>query len=668
MSAPQAPQGRFATLWPDFLASIVVFLVALPLCMGIAIASGVPVAAGLITGIVGGIVVGVLAGSPLQVSGPAAGLTVIIYEYVQRNGFEMLGLAVLIGGALQLVAGLFRFGQWFRAVSPAVIRGMLAGIGVLIFASQFHVMVDDDPKGNGIQNLVTIPSAIYKGLDIPQLGQPENREFRTEALRKVGELHRRQAAIAERVAERLPDHAPDEAIERETAAQRATEADSLRELLPEQRALAEEVERVVQEIEAFEREADNGERSARIVAACEPAVDSVREAAEDIEEGHVLTAMRSQNRAVRDLETLMARMKNHPLAAQIGILTIAAILAWQGLAPKRLKFIPAPLISVVLATGVAALLTLPILYVEVPDNLLNEIHIPTWMMLQDAPWWAVIQGGLVIAAVASAETLLCASAVDQLHQGPRTKFDKELSAQGVGNMICGVLGALPMTGVIVRSSANVQAGARTRLSAILHGFWLLAFVALLSGLLRLIPTSSLAAILVYTGYKLINPKQVKELKAYGWSEVGIYAATLSMIVLTDLLTGVIVGVVLTAIKLLYTFSHIDVQLDVDHPTRKAQISLSGAATFLGLPKLAAALEKVPSSYELHVDFQYLDYIDHACLDLLMNWAKQHQVTGGQLVIDWESLHARFRPERNTAASRLRDHAGVKEGEHAQSGT
>lgn len=145
----------------DFLASIVVFLVALPLCMGIAIASGAPPAAGLITGIIGGLVVGSLAGCPLQVSGPAAGLTVIVWEIVQEHGLGMLGVIVLLAGFIQLAAGLLQLGQWFRAVSPAVINGMLSGIGVLIFASQFHVMLDDKPKGNGITNLLSIPQALW---------------------------------------------------------------------------------------------------------------------------------------------------------------------------------------------------------------------------------------------------------------------------------------------------------------------------------------------------------------------------------------------------------------------------------------------------------------------------------------------------------------------------
>ncbi len=198
--------GLLAAPRQDALASVVVFLVALPLCMGIAIASGVPVAAGLITGIVGGIVVGLLAGCPLQVSGPAAGLTVIVYDVVQRFGLEMLGVIVLIAGAIQVVAGVLKLGQWFRAVSPAVIKGMLAGIGVLIFASQFHVMVDDKPKGSGIENLVTIPQAIGKGWRCRSSIRREVRQFRTEMQRTVGELHRRQVNLHERLAERVPHH------------------------------------------------------------------------------------------------------------------------------------------------------------------------------------------------------------------------------------------------------------------------------------------------------------------------------------------------------------------------------------------------------------------------------------------------------------------------------
>ena len=142
------------------MASVVVFLVALPLCMGVALASGLPPTAGIITGIIGGIIVGTIAGSPLQVSGPAAGLAVLVYQLVKDYGAEMLGTIILAAGLLQILAGVLKLGQWFRAVSPAVIHGMLAGIGILIFAAQFHVMLDGKPIGTGIQNLLGIPGAV----------------------------------------------------------------------------------------------------------------------------------------------------------------------------------------------------------------------------------------------------------------------------------------------------------------------------------------------------------------------------------------------------------------------------------------------------------------------------------------------------------------------------
>ena len=152
----------------DLLASVVVFLVALPLCMGIAIASGVPAekaaGVGIITGIVGGIVVGFLAGSPLLITGPAAGLSVLVYELVSKFGWEKIGLIVLLAGFIQLIAGLLKLGQWFRAVSPAVIHGMLAGIGVLIIASQFHIMLDDEPRESGLANIAALPEAVWRGV------------------------------------------------------------------------------------------------------------------------------------------------------------------------------------------------------------------------------------------------------------------------------------------------------------------------------------------------------------------------------------------------------------------------------------------------------------------------------------------------------------------------
>ena len=486
----------------DILASLVVFLVALPLCLGIAIASGAPPALGLVTGIVGGLVVGSFAGSPLQVSGPAAGMAVLVYELISEKGLIMLGVVVLIAGALQLGAGLMKLGQWFRAISPAVIYGMLAGIGVLIFASQFHVMLDATPRKSGVANLLAIPETIMKAV--------------------------------------LP-------------------------------------------------------------------VD-----------GSV-----------------------HHLAALVGILAIGSILLWDRFKPAALKMIPAPLIAVILSTVAAAVFDLPIKRIEVPDNMLGSLNVPTAEAFVGALNIDIILLGLVFAFVASAETLLCATAVDQMHTGVRTDYDKELRAQGIGNLLCGAVGALPMTGVIVRSTANVQAGATTRLSAILHGAWLLVAVVALPWLLSEIPTAVLGAILVYTGYKLINVTQIKKIKSYGYSELAIYFATLIGIVTLSLLTGVVIGFVLATLKLVYSFAHVSIETKVDEAARRTDIFLKGSATFFAIPKLGAELEKVPRGHEAHIHVEHVDYIDHACLDLLSNWEKQHVATGGTLVLEWHELVERY---------------------------
>ncbi len=323
-SAPKAAVSSHAGA--DLIASLVVFLVALPLCMGIAIASGVPPALGILTGIIGGIVVGTLSGSPLQVSGPAAGLSVVVFETVHKFGVEMLAPILLLAGSLQLVGGWLKLGRWFRAISPAVIYGMLSGIGILIIAGQFHVMVDDKPRPSGMANLLAIPESFWKGL-YPQDGTV------------------------------------------------------------------------------------------------------------------------------------------HHLAAFIGVLTLASILLWNRFRPGKLKVIPGSLVGVVAGTAAAYFLKLPIKHVDLPANLFESFRIPDAGSIGHMADPAIILAAVTIAVVASAETLLSAAAVDRMHNGPRTNYDRELSAQGVGNALCGVFGALPMTGVIVRSSANVAAGAKTRLSA-----------------------------------------------------------------------------------------------------------------------------------------------------------------------------------------------------------
>jgi MFS superfamily sulfate permease-like transporter len=554
----------FRHLRSDLTASIVVFLVALPLCIGIAVAVGVNPARALISGIIGGIVVGLIAGSPLQVSGPAAGLFVIVADllntarlnYLARHGsvdelgeaakaalesqaaeyaLLALGVAVIIGGALQIAAGWFHMGQWFRAVSPAVIRGMLAGIGILIVASQVHVMLDhkplwgSEPAHGGLQYLATIPHAIQETLS------------------------------------------------------------------------------------------RNGNHS-------------------------------------------------HHWAAALGLITISVIVLWQKFAPSRVQLIPGALVAVGIATGLTTVLNLQVERIVVPANFLAETSLPnsqSFFMLFDS---TILLAGLVIAIVASAETLLCATAVDQMHDGPRTNYDRELIAQGVGNTICGIVGALPMTGVIVRSSANVHAGAKTRLSTILHGSWLLVFVVIVPTVLTYIPKASLGAMLVYTGWKLIDMKAMRELWRVSRIELGIYAVTMVVIVAEDLLIGVLTGVVLSAARLLYVFTHLNTDLIVTTDLRQARIRLNGAATFVRLPKLAAKLDEIPRGAELHVDIRALAYIDHACLELFVNWAKRYEAEGGHLVIDWDELQAKAATEAEPVAElpqprRATHHAHVQPRSH-----
>jgi MFS superfamily sulfate permease-like transporter len=496
----------------DLLASCVVFLVALPLCMGIAIASGMPPTAGIITGIIGGIVVGSLAGSPLQASGPAAGLSVLVLELVRAHGPAMLGIIVLFAGLIQILAGSLKLGQWFRAVSPAVIHGMLAGIGVLIFVAQFHVMFDGKPLGTGFQNLLGIPGTVLAA-------------FKTGA-------------------------APTQGVN--------------------------------------------------------------------------LTA------------------------GLVGLLTIGTIIGWGTLAPKAWRIVPAPLVGVMVGMLAASLLKLTAInYVDVPANIWSVTLYPTPATLARIAEPAIFIGAISIALIASAETLLCATAVDQMHRGERTKYDKELFAQGVGNTLCGLLGVLPMTGVIVRSSANVEAGAKTRYSAILHGVWLLLFASAIPFTLRYVPVSALAAVLVYTGYKLANSKALPELFKYGRSEVFIFFATVATIVLTDLLKGVVLGLVLSLGKLLYTFSHLAIR-QVENPTDKTiDLHLEGAATLIRLPLLASTLEKLPSGANVRVLIDDLSYIDHACIDLLKNWDRQHKAMGGSLEIEWEGLTHRYKNRAGT---------------------
>lgn len=540
--------------WADFLSSLVVFMVALPLCIGIAQACGLPPMAGIVTGIVGGILVGTLSGSPLQVSGPAAGLIVLVVQFLDdaeatgrnRGGAVVLmGVAVALAGLFQVAAGAFRLGQWFRAVSPAVVEGMLAGIGLTIIAKQFHDMVDDTAPKKVVDALLTIPGAVLKAFDpSDEPGKP-----------------------------------------------------------------------------------------------------------------------------------------NHQEAAIIGVLTVLVLATWKSVAPKRLRLVPAAVVGVLLAVAVNEFgrpvfeglgMTIGpavddhggigVERVVIRANVLEAFHLIAW------PGWEVFtlglvwKGALAFAVIASAESLLCATAVDTMHTGPRTRYDRELMAQGVGNVVCGAIGSLPMTGVIVRSSANVDAGARSRLSSILHGVWLLLFVALLPGVLSRIPAAALAAILVYTGWKLLNLPGLLRLWRESKSEALIFVATAAGIVLGDLLTGVALGVALSAAKLLYLFSRLRIDRRDEPEAGRVHLTLDGAATFLRLPLLAESLEAVPPGRKLHLHLDRVRLADHAIMQLLENFQKQYEATGGRMYINWGQLQSNGTKEHSPAGSAGQN--GVVEHGHA----
>ncbi len=622
-----------ARWYRDALASIVVFLVALPLCMGIAIASGVPIAAGLATGIIGGIVVGMFAGAPLQVSGPAAGLTVIVLGIVQQQGLETLGLVVLVAGGLQIAAGLTGVGQWFRAVSPAVVEGMLAGIGVLIFAGQFHVMVDSSPHRHGWENIYELPAAVRKGLPWPEPTSAEQRRTQSEWLRELGTLHADQVQLEAQVAH-LHAHAK--------GPQPKLDAERFVALLPQQQALLTRLqERWQGSLELTSEQLDDRRRFP-LQMNLKVAVEAAEAALVDLQQGNIESTRTTQSAAATALATARNASKDHATAAKLGLLTIAIMLLWQWLPWKNVKMIPAPLVAVTVATAAATLLASPVLYVEVPHQLVSDLRLVTLAQLFDSDWRMVLQMGLVVALVASAETLLCASAVDQMHQGPRTQYNRELTAQGVGNMLCGFIGALPMTGVIVRSAANVQAGATSRLSAILHGVWLLVFVVLLGSMLRMIPIASLAAMLVYTGVRLVNVKALRSFWRLDKFEAAIFVITATVVVVEDLLAGVVIGIVLAAAKLLWQFSYLKVEVTPSENGGPIIVALSGAATFLRLPQLAQALEAISPKDKVELRTSELNYIDHACLELITHWQKRHLAAGGELELNMEELATRYR--------------------------
>ncbi|MET7288358.1 SulP family inorganic anion transporter [Streptomyces sp. NPDC005573] len=478
--------SRAPHLRQDFAASLVVFLVALPLCVGVAVASGVPAELGLVTGIVGGLVTGLMRGSSLQVSGPAAGLTVLVYEAVQEFGLPALGAIVLVTGVLQILMGLLRLGRYFRAISVSVVEGMLAGIGLVLIAGQLYPAMAAEAPGSGLAKLAGLPRAL---------------------LNATGDG----------------------------------------------RALAS-------------------------------------------------------------------------LALCAG--TVAVLVLWRR-TPARVRTVPGPLAAVVLAALAALVLDLPVATVEV-SGLLDSVRPPSADSLAGLASAGAVGTVVAFTLIASAESLFSAAAVDRLHDGPRTAYDRELIAQGAGNSVCGLLGALPMTAVIVRSAANVQAGARTKASRVLHGVWLLLFAALLPDVLAWIPLPALAGILLHSGARLVPVRTLGALWREHRGEAVVLAVTAVSIVAVSMFEGVLIGLALAVVKTAWEASHLRLEV-VDKGAGPVEAHLSGNATFLRLPKILDSLESLPQDRPVRLDLSGLHHLDHACRTALENWAGRHSAAGTEPV-------------------------------------
>jgi MFS superfamily sulfate permease-like transporter len=488
----------FSNLKSDLPAGLVVFLVALPLCLGIALASGAPLFSGIIAGMVGGLVVASLSGSALSVSGPAAGLTVIVLSAIEKLGsFEVFLLAGAIAGLIQIGLGYLKAGIIGYYFPSSVIKGMLAAIGLILILKQ-------------------IPHAF--GYDADAMGDEDFFQF--DGKNTFSEL-----------------------------------------------------------FNAFEH----------------------------LSFGAII----------------------------ICAVSIAILLLWDRPFLKKYSFfkiVPGALIVVVagilinqfflqafpeLALSGNHLVVLPI--AESVSGFVNQFTLPDFTAFANPQVYVV---AVTIAIIASLETLLCIEAADKLDPYKRnTPTNRELKAQGVGNFVSSMIGGLPITAVIVRSSANVNAGAKTKMSAIIHGFLLLASVVLIPGVLNLIPLSSLAAILLLVGYKLAQVTLFKNMYKLGWSQFVPFIVTVVMILLTDLLKGIGIGMAVSVFYILRNnyrtpyFFHKENYREGE----KIMIKLSEDVSFLNKGSMLLMLENLPENSYVVIDGSHSQHIDYDVLEIIQEF-------------------------------------------------
>ncbi len=489
------------TLKNDIPSSIVVFFVALPLCLGIALASGAPLFSGLIAGIIGGIIVGALSGSQIGVSGPAAGLAAIVLTAIGTlGGFENFLLAVVLGGVIQIAFGVLRLGIIGYYFPSSVIKGMLTGIGIIIILKQIpHFFgYDADPEGDFA------------------FAQVDGANTFSELLNIFG----------------------------------------------------------------------NVSIGATIVAS-------------------------------------------------VGL---AILLFWDKILAKKHKFfkiVQGPLVAV--AIGIIYYVSTKgnaqfgisnehLVSVPVPsdfDSFVGQFSFPNFGAITNPAIWVT---AFTIALVASLETLLCVEATDKLDPAKRvTPTNRELLAQGTGNILSGMIGGLPITQVIVRSSANIQSGGKSKKSAIIHGFLLLISVVLIPGLLNMIPLSVLAAILLIVGFKLAKPTLFKTIYNQGWKQFLPFIVTVLGIVFTDLLIGIalglMVGIVVIMVKS-YQNSHFLNIEDKSNGVTKFKMTLAEEVTFINKGAILKELEALPENSYLELDVRKTRYLDHDIIEILENFASK----------------------------------------------
>ncbi|MEU4577854.1 bifunctional SulP family inorganic anion transporter/carbonic anhydrase [Nonomuraea sp. ATR24] len=465
------------TLRHDVPASLVVFLVAVPLSLGVAMAAGAPLASGLIAAAAGGIVAGWLGGSAVQVSGPTASLTLVIAGLVQTYGWRATCFITILAGLLQLVLGAFKAARAALAVSPAVVHGMLTGVGIIIAVAQLRVVLGGDPQHSTWANLVELP-------------------------------------------------------------------------------------------------------------------------------GQIIDA--------------------HGHKVMVGVLTITVLLLW-GRAPKHVRAVPAPLAALLVAAGTAWAFGWDVTRIDLTGA------VTAWQppQIPQGEWQLVAVGVLLVALLAGAESLLCCVATDATHTGPRADLDRELSGQGAANVVSGLLGGLPVAGVIVRSTTNVRAGARSRWSAVLHGVWVLLFALCLGWTIKLIPMEALAALLVFIGIRTISLGHIR--KVHGHNEVPVYLVTMLVVVGVGLAEGVVAGLGLAALLALRRLTRVTVDKR-PAPDGRLHATISGSLTFLGVPRLTQELRAIPAGTAVELDLN-IDFMDYAAFEALHSWRLDHERLGGTITID-----------------------------------